>query len=125
MRVTGIVVRGKGEARTIGYPTANIDYESTEILGAGVWLCSLWFAEKKYHGLAIIDMWKQPNGLPSLEVHILDFDRDLYGEKLSVELLEKIRDLEKFTNIETLLQRIKQDIVTARGIFVKTIERSV
>lgn len=118
-------MRGKGEARTLGYPTANIDYESTEILGAGVWLCSLWFAEKKYQGLAIIDMWKQPNGLPSLEVHILDFDRDLYGEKLSVELLEKIRDLEKFTNVEALLQRIKQDIVTARGIFVKTIERSV
>ncbi len=117
MRVTGIVVRGKGEARKLGYPTANIDYVSAETFGAGVWLCSLWFAGKQYQGLAIIDMWKQQNGLPSLEVHVLDFSRDVYGQTVHVDLHKKIRDLEKFASVERLVRQIEKDIVVARREF--------
>ncbi len=114
MYVQGIVVRGKGEARTLGYPTANINYESVEILGAGVWLCSLWFAEKKYQGLAIIDMWKQKNGLPSIEVHVLDFSSDVYGRFVHVDLHKTLRDLENFVSVPHLIDHIEKDIVRAR-----------
>lgn len=115
-------MRGKGEARTLGYPTANIDYQSAQPPEAGVWLCYVVFEEKKLPGLAVIDMWKLPNGLPSIEVHILDFDRDLYGEKIEVNLISKLRDLQKFTGVEKLIERIKEDINVAQIVWAQ-IER--
>lgn len=110
----GIVIRGKGEARTLGYPTANIDYASAEILGAGVWLCFIEIDGKKYQGLAIVDMWKQKNGLPSIEVHVLDFSGDVYGQMVSVDVFKKVRDLEKFVSIDHLIGQIQKDVAIAR-----------
>lgn len=115
--IKGIVIKGKGEARTLGYPTANIEYEATQSPDSGVWACYVTRGAVRHEALAVIGMWRQSNGLASLETHILDFDQNLYGSELSVELVEKIRDLEKFTGVEALIERIKEDIIGARKTF--------
>ncbi len=112
--VQGIVVKGKGEARTLGYPTANIDYESLQIISPGVWLCSVLHNQQRLVGLAVVGMWKLANDLSSVEVHILDFEEDIYGQHVEVYLIKKIRNLEKFTGTDALIKRIEEDIVMAR-----------
>lgn len=119
IRVTGPVIKGKGEARTLGFPTANIDYTSTEVAEGGVWTCFVEYEGKKLEGLAVVDMWKQPNGLPSIETHILDFNRDLYGQTITATLVSKIRSLQKFASLADLAIKIKEDIVIARKEFAQ------
>jgi riboflavin kinase/FMN adenylyltransferase len=113
----GTVVKGKGEGRKLGYPTANLEYAMEEKLEHGVWLCEADVDGELKHGLAVIGMWKLPNGLPSLEVHLLDFDQDLYGKALSVSLPGKLRDLQPFTDSKQLVAQIKEDIADARAAF--------
>ena len=113
----GIVVRGKGEARTIGYPTANIEYTHTEAPAFGVWTCSIKINGQSHHGLAVIGMWVQANELPSLEVHVLDFAQDIYDQRVNVSLQTKLRELETFSSLENLVAQIKQDIALARTEF--------
>jgi riboflavin kinase/FMN adenylyltransferase len=110
----GIVVKGKGEARTLGYPTANIQYELSHTISSGVWLCTVLYGQQRLAGLAVVGMWRLENGLPSVEVHILDFELDIYGKQMDICLVKKIRDLEKFMGIDALIKRIEEDIVVAR-----------
>lgn len=73
--------------------------------------------EDEYQGLAVVDMWKLSNGLPSVEVHLFNFNQDLYGQVLTVTLLAKIRDLMQFTDTESLIIQIKKDIAIAEAAF--------
>ena len=128
MHLQGIVVRGKGEARTIGYPTANIEYGSQEAPGtfegpataqteapsAGVWTCTVELDGRPLNGLAVIGMWTQSNGLPSLETYILDFDQDLYGKNVTVSLKRKLHEIIRFPDVADLIRLIEQDVVAAR-----------
>lgn len=121
--LTGIVVRGKGEARTIGYPTANIEYASPEAPSTGVLTCLVKTSEQELPGLAVIGMWTQTNGLPSLEVHLLDFNQDLYGATISVTLKTKLHEIIRFPNVEDLIRLIEQDVAAARTEFQSHIPR--
>ena len=117
MQLIGTVVPGKGQARTIGYPTANIAYSGAQAPDAGVWTCTVELPDETKNALAIVGMWQQPDGLPSLEVYLLDFDRDLYGAQLRVELLTKMRELKKFTDTQALVRQIERDVAAARISF--------
>ena len=57
------------------------------------------------------------NGRPCLEVHLFDFDRDIYGRHLKIEFLHKFRDEEKYSDVETLKRQIAVDIENARSFF--------
>ncbi len=110
----GIVVHGKQEARKLGYPTANIEHSSTDDLESGVWTCTVTWNTEHRPGLAVIGMWQQSNGKPSLEVHLLDFQGDLYNQQLSVTLHEKLHENITFTTTEALIKQIEHDVHTAR-----------
>ena len=119
MKIQGIVVRGKGEGRTLGYPTANLEYQSTEIPQSGIWVCRIAIDKNKIpdlFGLAVIGMWKLDNGMPSVEIYLLDFDQDIYDQSLHVVLEKKIRDLKKFYDVKSLVRQIEQDVEAARKI---------
>lgn len=118
VEVRGTVVTGKGEARKLGYPTANIAYQSTSSLEPGVWTCYVKFPEMTKPGLAVIGMWPHADGSPSLEVHIMDFAEDVYGQELIVGLQEKLRDLKSFATVDELVKAIENDIAEARTRFV-------
>ena len=112
--VQGNVVRGKGEARALGYPTANIDYTSEASIDAGVWVCVCHVDDQTWNGVGVVGMWQMTNGLPSVEVHLLDMEMDLYGRTMQVLFLHHLRPLVSVTSVEELVHLIQEDIEKAR-----------
>lgn len=118
MQIRGVVIYGKKEARTLGYPTANLVYEASEEAEPGVWTCWVTIDDVRLQGLAVIGMWHLAGGVPSAEIHILDFDQDIYGETIEVTLGERLRPLETFESVEHLKSQIEQDVKRARERFL-------
>ncbi|MFZ2803904.1 MAG: riboflavin kinase [Patescibacteria group bacterium] len=112
-RYIGTVVEGKKEARGLGYPTANLAYESGDVSENGVWSCRASIDGTTHNALAVIGMWQLENGLPSLEVHLLNFTDDIYGRELMVELIERLRGLLPFTDVDALKKQIADDLILA------------
>jgi riboflavin kinase/FMN adenylyltransferase len=117
-KLVGLVVIGKGEGRKIGYPTANLKLlDNSFEPPAGVYACWTQLENnKKVPGILISGAWLETNGDLSEEVYLLDFSSDLYGQKLSVEVVDKIRELVKITNPVDLVKLIERDIKTTRKI---------
>ena len=117
---TGIVVHGFARGRTLGYPTANLVVKDhIHIPAAGVYTVDVKFDGKIYRGDASIGYNDTFNGKEkTIEVFIFDFDKEIYGENLTVFWLDKIRDMVKFDSIEQLIEQLKSDEQAARN-FVK------
>jgi len=119
--VRGKVVHGNGRGTDIGYPTANIQPPDIYKLlpGNGVYLVSAMFEGKKYFGMANIGTRPTlTNDIkPTLEVHLFDFDFDIYGNKLSLYFHKFIRDEFKFKSLEALIYQIERDENTCRDSF--------
>lgn len=125
MTIIGQVVEGKGEGRKIGYPTANLQYSvSQKQLESGVWIVRVLVGYHVYHALAVVGMWKLENGLPSVEVHLLDFSDDIYKKTLVVSFAKFVRPLEKFTTMKALVEQIKNDVKEAEAYFTAADVRS-
>ncbi len=116
--VRGKVVHGNGRGTDIGCPTANIRPPDIYKLlpGNGVYLVSTMFNNKKYFGMANIGTRPTlTNDIkPTLEVHLFDFDEDLYGSKLSLFFHKFIRDEYKFKTLEDLVYQIERDEIVCR-----------
>ena len=122
-KITGMVVAGKKEARTLGYPTANIEYNSDQRLEEGVWTCLVTLPDQSMNmGAAVVGMWLQADGHPSVEVYVLDFTGDLYGQELILELKEKLHENKFFPKREDLIKQIEDDITKTRKRFPPTRE---
>lgn len=116
---TGTVVTGNQLGRTIGFPTANIFIEETYKLipANGVYAVKCLINHETHHGVMNIGLRPTVDGNEKrIEVHIFDFDRDIYGETLKIELVQKIRDEEKFGSLEALKQQISLDKSLAESI---------
>lgn len=114
--ITGRVVHGQKLGRTIGVPTANLLLKRQVSPVSGVFVVSvLGIADKVYQGVANIGQRPTVNGVrQQLEVHIFDFNSDLYGLQLEVVLEEKIRDEVRFDSFAELKIQIDKDIRQAR-----------
>lgn len=119
MTIIGRVVSGKGEGRKIGYPTANLQYSSSSSLASGVWCVRVLINSTVHRGLAVVGMWELQEHLPSVEVHVLDFSRDIYDKTLVVSFAEFLRPLEKFSSMKELVHQIEKDVVAARKYFAE------
>ncbi|MDP3793743.1 MAG: riboflavin kinase, partial [Candidatus Uhrbacteria bacterium] len=93
------------------------EYQSVQTPERGVWVCRVRIESREYQGLAVIGMWKFENHLPSVEVHLLDFDQDLYDQTLVITLEMKLRDVKIFTDMSKLLSQIEQDVKEAHVYF--------
>lgn len=115
--ITGIVVRGDGRGKGLGFPTANIIPKHTIIPANGVYAARLYVRDKLYDGIANIGMRPtfDKEGL-TIEVHVFDFSEDIYSEEVSLYFVKKIREEKKFKNADELIRRIAADIKTAREI---------
>jgi len=108
--ITGKVV--KGGHIGFKYPTANIKLKYEEIPADGVWAVRVLYKGKNYLGAANIGVAPTLKGekKPLLEVYIYNFHRNIYGKKIRVVFLEKIREERKFKNYQQLIKRVDKDI---------------
>lgn len=115
--IEGRVAHGEKLGRRLGFPTANIHLQRNRTPFTGIYAVKL-------HGIesmplpAVASLGVRPtvmaDAAPVLEVHILDFNADIYGRRVRVEFLHKLRDEEKYPDLETLRQQIERDVEHAR-----------
>ena len=111
--ISGEVVRGQQIGRTIGFRTANLIYPQELIeLPFGVYSVNVIFENSLLKGIANFGMRPTVSGkFALLEVHILNFDRDIYGQNITVEFNKMIRAEQKFPSLEDLKRQISKDIM--------------
>jgi riboflavin kinase/FMN adenylyltransferase len=115
--ITGIVVKGDSRGKGLGFPTANIAPKHAIIPSDGVYAVRLFVRDRLYDGIANIGMRPTFNKkVLAIEVHVFDFDEDIYGEDISLYFIRKIREEKKFRNAEALVDQIRTDIETAKDI---------
>ena len=117
---TGTVVHGKKLGRTIGFPTANLEIEQNYKLipAHGVYAVECMVENQNVKGMLNIGIKPTFEGeSASIEVHLFDFDGDLYDKKIKVALRKHIREEQKFSSVEDLKSQLKKDELFARDFF--------
>ncbi len=114
--ISGKVVHGAQRGRQLGFPTANVHMRHERPALTGVYAVKL----DGLHAVANLGVRPTIAGVPklSLEVHVLDFNADLYGRHVHVEFLHKIREEMKFDGLDALKAQIAKDVEIARSFFV-------
>jgi riboflavin kinase/FMN adenylyltransferase len=117
-RISGPVVRGFERGRTIGFPTANISLAADRALPAlGVYATRATVAGTTYAGATNIG--RRPTfdfGHISIETYLLDFDGDIYGERMELDIVHRLRGEVAFSNVDDLKAQIAHDVDEARVI---------
>ena len=121
MKLSGIVKKSFGRGKSLGFPTANFDL--TEDIKSGLYLG--WVevnpsasSGQKLSSLVFVGANETFGETEKkAEVYILDFEKDLYGQEISVEIIKKIRDVIKFNSPKDLIEQMRKDEVEARRFF--------
>jgi riboflavin kinase/FMN adenylyltransferase len=117
-RIGGPVVLGFERGRTIGFPTANISVAADRALPAlGVYATRAHVGDRVLNGATNIG--RRPTfdaGHVSIETHLLDFEGDIYGQRLDLEIVHRIREEVKFDSVDALVAQIAKDVETAREV---------
>ena len=115
-QIRGVVTTGRNRGgRLLGFPTANITLHDELCPKNGVYAVAVDCMGEIFQGVANIGYSPTfDDNVFSVEVHILDFNENIYGQKIRVDFVKRIRDEKKFSNISELSDQIKKDIVKAR-----------
>ena len=122
--VSGRVVRGERIGRVLGFPTANIEIDNPHKLipANGAYAVKVRIGERIFGGMMNIGMRPTVGGrIMTLEVHIFDFDEEIYGDTLKVEFVSRIRDEIPFPDIESLKTQLETDQVSARQLLTNVL----
>lgn len=119
---TGKVIEGKKIGRTIQFPTANISIEESYKLlpKNGVYIITSEIDTKNYHGM--MNIGTNPTlgeNQQTIEVHFFDFDQNIYNKILTIKVLDKIREEQKFDSLEALRLQLKKDQTFSKSYFEK------
>lgn len=117
--ISGRVVHGRKLGRELGFATANVQMKHNRPPLSGIFAVRVYGAgDSVCDGVASLGLRPTitANGRATLEVHLFDFQREIYGQHLRVEFLAKIRDEEKYADLETLKAQIARDCIAARDI---------
>ena len=118
--IMGRVVYGRQLGRRLGVPTANIRLQRYRAALEGVFAVTVTGLDQQYEGIANIGVRPTVDGKePLLEVHIFDFDEEIYGRLLTVTFLNKVRDERTFDGLDSLKNQIEKDISETREWFAK------
>ena len=120
-QIRGIVVTGRDRGgKVLGIPTANINLHDELCPKTGIYAVTVECRDNLYNGVANIGYSPTFDDHEfTVEVHILDFDENIYDKKIRVNFIQRIRDEQKFSNISELIDQIQKDIAAARDIFAK------
>ncbi len=119
--LSGIVVRGDGRGRGLGWPTANLEVDNELLPADGVYVTRLGISALGDDLPSVTNVGTRPTVYAEhprlVECHVLDFDRDIYGERVELQMLHRLRGERKFPSVEALRQQIGQDAESAREYF--------
>ncbi len=118
----GRVIKGDARGKRLGFPTANIQTDHAVFVPHGVYLVWVTIGKTRHQGIANIGLrpsFPKTKRNPTLEVHILDFHRGIYGQGVIVELIKKLRNERKFSSSKELVAQIERDEKRAREYFQK------
>ena len=118
--ISGKVIYGRQLGRTIGIPTANIQLHRYVAPISGVFACNVFMGAELFFGVANVGVRPtvdDANLTPILEVHLLNFNRMIYGESVKVVFLKKLRDEKKYEDLSALKSAINQDVRNAETFF--------
>jgi riboflavin kinase/FMN adenylyltransferase len=115
--LTGLVIKGEERGRTIGVPTANIASEAEIVPRFGVYVSRTELEDGRRFG-SVTNIGRSPTfgatAAPRVETHLFDFSGDLYGQRLRVELIARLRDEQRFGSVPELVAQIRDDIGRAK-----------
>ncbi len=116
--IEGPVVRGEGRGKTIGIPTANVNYEPSIVLPAtGVYAGCVTFENNRIPAVTNVGIRPTFDGRSvTVEAHLIDWDGDLYGRMIEVELTHRLREEKRFDGVESLVKQIRSDVLAARRV---------
>ncbi len=117
--VRGLVVRGDGRGRQLGFPTANLAVASSEKLipAAGIYAIRGITRTGSFGGA--LHLGPRPTFVgspPTIELHLLGFDGDLYGEEIRVDFVRRLRDVRPFDSVAALVAQMREDVEDARRV---------
>ncbi len=119
-QIGGPVIHGDHRGRTIGFPTANIEYPVRKALPAnGIYACWAWLGNERIPAAINVGLRptvKADQSVPNVEAYLLDFDRDVYGQFLKLEFIARLRDELKFDSLEALIEQMRGDVEKTRQI---------
>ncbi|WP_156289106.1 bifunctional riboflavin kinase/FAD synthetase [Oceanobacillus salinisoli] len=120
-KLTGIVIRGDQRGREIGYPTANLEVDPEALLPKqGIYAVKVIYGNEQFNGMANIGTnptFTADRKDLSVEIHIFDYNNNLYGEELTVEWYQYMREEKKFDSVESLIEQMALDEKNIRQYF--------
>lgn len=116
MKIEGTVIRGQQLGRKLGFPTANMDAEGLPV-DNGVYASTVELEGEHFRAMSNVGVRPSVDGKRRLlETYIFDFDGDLYGKCIVVDLQQKIRDERKFASVDELKERLHIDAAHIRNL---------
>lgn len=117
--LTGSVIRGEGQGRKLGFPTANLGLAHADKLipHEGIYAVRAALRDRFVDG--VLHLGPRPTfaGLPpSIELHLFDFDADIYGDRVAVGFVDRIRDIARFDSVDALVRAMERDCDEARRL---------
>lgn len=119
----GPVISGDSRGHQLGFPTANIEYPSSKVLPSnGVYACRAHIAGLDYQAAVNVGVRPQFHSdvhTPLVEAHVLDFDRDLYGQDVRLEFMARLRDEARFSSVDGLVEQMHRDVIRTRELLAR------
>ena len=108
-KISGVIIRGKQKGREMGFPTANLALHNCAVK-SGVYTGKVYFDDDDYAAAVFV-----PEKCDVLEAHIFDFEGDLYGKEIEIEVGHKIREAVKFESEKELIGQVLKDLELIRN----------
>lgn len=118
--LSGNVIHGRGIGKLVGMPTANMEVSDESILPpAGVYITEILLDGQMYYGITNIGTRPTVDNDReiSVETHILNFNEEIYGKSIRIQLFGRLRSQQKFENFSLLLEQIRMDCIAAQKFF--------
>ncbi|MDZ7798915.1 MAG: riboflavin kinase [Patescibacteria group bacterium] len=122
MIIQGPVIKGDGQGKKQGFPTANLNPNLAKNIEPGVYACFAFLKKEKYPAILIFGALDK-NNCSKLEVFFLKNCPDIYGQKIKVKIIKKIRPLIKFYSKRKLYQQVKKDIKKNKEILLNYLDK--
>ncbi|MBE7038060.1 MAG: bifunctional riboflavin kinase/FAD synthetase [Ruminococcaceae bacterium] len=116
--LSGVVEDGKHLGKKMGFPTANLRYDSTKVLpSGGVYHTKVFYNNAYFDAMTNVGVnpTVEDKNIIRIETHIIDFNKEIYGENIKIEFMDKIRDEVKFSSLNELVLQLEKDKNTIKG----------